>query len=76
MVLPDNVKPEFSILYLSSFVLESLKCSKEQLSVGSLYDVVKRNHGMSIHEYLLCLDWLYMMNMVHTDKEGAVRLCS
>lgn len=76
MILPDNVKPESSILYLSSFILESLKSSKEQLSVGLLYDMVKKNHDMPIHEYLLCLDWLYLMDMVHTDEEGVIKLCS
>ncbi len=76
MILPDNVKPESSILYLSSFILEALKDSKEHLSVGYLYDIVKKKHDMSIHEYLLCLDWLYLMNMACIDEEGAVRVCS
>lgn len=76
MILPDNVRPESSILYLSSFILDSLNSTKEKLSVGSLYDMVKKRHDMSIHEYLLCLDWLFLMDMAQTDKNGAVSLCS
>ena len=76
MVLPDNVNPESSILYLSSFIIDSLNSTKDKLSVGSLYDKVKDRHDMSIHEYLLCLDWLFLMDMAQTDKNGAVSLCS
>lgn len=76
MVLPDNVKPESSILYLSSFILEILKSSKEVPSVSSLYDAVQKLHEMSIHEFLLCLDWLFLMNIAYTDEEGVMRLCS
>lgn len=77
MVLPDNVRPESSILYLSSFILKVLSHStNERHSVSSLFDMVNKQHDISIHDYLLCLDWLFLMDFAYADEKGMVKLCS
>ena len=76
MVLPDNVRPESSILYLSSFILKRLKAGKSNYTLSTLFDVIQKQHDISIHDFLLCMDWLYLIDEVIVNSDGDIKLCS
>lgn len=76
MVLPDNVRPESSILYLSSFILKRLKARKSNYTLSTLFDVIQKQHDISIHDFLLCMDWLYLIDEVIVNSDGDIKLCS
>ena len=63
MLLPDNIHPELSIYYNGSFVLEELKKIDNQ-TIMDLYQNVKINKEMSFPTFMLCLDWLYLIEAV------------
>ena len=74
MLLPDNIHPELSIYYNGSFVLEELKKTDNQ-TIMDLYQNVKINKEMSLPTFMLCLDWLYLIEAVKMNVRGDIQLC-
>lgn len=75
MLLPDNIHPENSVYYNGAFVLESLQ-KKASQNILDLYHSVKSKQNMSFSVFVLCLDWLYLLNIAKLNGEGEVELCS
>lgn len=75
MLLPDNIHPENSIYYNGAFVLEVLQKQSSQ-SILDLYQNVKLKRNMSFSVFVLCLDWLYLLNVAKLNTKGEVILCS
>lgn len=74
MLLPDNIHPENSIYFNASLVLETLQ-EFGKLDMLDLYQNVTKNKKMSFPVYILCLDWLYIINVAEINQ-GEVKLCS
>lgn len=75
MLLPDNIHPELSIYYNGSFVLQELQ-KKPVQKIIDLYQNVKTQHNMSFSIFVLCLDWLYLIEVAMLNNMGEVKLCS
>ncbi len=75
MLLPDNIHPEQSIYYNGAFVLQALReqCSMDMLD---LYACTQTHRRMTMPVFVLCLDWLYLLNLVSLNDQGGVELCS
>lgn len=74
MLLPDNVRPEYSLYYNGYLILKELKRLNNQYFF-TLYLNLKNETDMSFSTYLLCLDWLYLMEMAIVDDEGVIKIC-
>jgi len=74
MLLPDNIHPENSIYYNGAAVLNILQ-QNQTMDFLELYDSIKDLRNMSFPTYILCLDWLYLINAAEL-KDGKVELCS
>ena len=74
MLLPDNIHPELSIYYNGSFVLEELKKMDNQ-TIMDLYQNVKAKNEMSFPTFMLCLDWLYLIEAARMNEKGYIQLC-
>lgn len=74
MLLPDNVIPEYSLYYNGYLILNKLKKIDNQ-HLFSLYFKVKNENNMSFSTFVLCLDWLYLMEMAEVDEKGVIKLC-
>lgn len=74
MLLPDNIHPEKSIYYNGAIVLQVIQ-KQNGLDLVSLFHEVKQVNNVSFPVYILCLDWLYIVNIAEV-KEGRVVLCS
>ncbi len=72
MLLPDNMQPELSIYYNGALVLKELK-EMGSLSVMALYQNVKNK--MSFPIFILCLDWLYLIDVAQINERGDIELC-
>lgn len=75
MLLPDNIHPENSIYYNGSFVLDSLK-QNQRFNLFDLYQEVKSKKPMSFSIFILCLDWLYLIDVARINNLGEIELCS
>ena len=74
MLLPDNIHPELSIYYNGAFVLEELKKMDNQ-TIMDLYQNVKVKNEMSFPTFMLCLDWLYLIEAARMNEKGYIQLC-
>ena len=63
MLLPDNIHPELSIYY------------KDKQSIINLYQKIKSTNNMSFPTFILCLDWLYLIEVAQINEGGDVELC-
>lgn len=75
MLLPDNIHPENTIYYNGAFVLETLK-SDNPKNILDLYQATKLKKEMSFSIFVLCLDWLYLLEIAKVNNKGEIRLCS
>lgn len=75
MLLPDNIHPENSIYYNGAFVIESLKKAK-RYKMLDLFQEVKTQKEMSFSVFILCLDWLYLLEVAKLNSKGEIELCS
>jgi hypothetical protein len=75
MLLPDNIHPENSIYYNGAFVIESLK-KEMSYQILDLYQEVKVKKQMSFSVFILCLDWLYLLEVAKLNSKGEIELCS
>jgi hypothetical protein len=74
MLLPDNIHPENTIYFNGAFVLTALK-AKGAIDLLELYQNTLKFRQMSFPTFVLCLDWLYLIDAAEL-KNGMVRLCS
>lgn len=74
MLLPDNIHPELSIYYNGALVIEELKKNDNQ-SIMDLYQNIKTKNEMSFSTFILCLDWLYLIDVTQIDERGNIKLC-
>ena len=74
MLLPDNIHPELSVYYNGAFVLEELRKMDNQ-SIMDLYQNVQLKNEMSFPTFMLCLDWLYLIEVAKINERGYIQLC-
>ncbi|OQX99524.1 MAG: hypothetical protein B6I24_02370 [Bacteroidetes bacterium 4572_128] len=74
MLLPNNIHPENSIYYNGAIVLEILNKYSNQ-NLLNLYENVKSKKNMSFQIFILCLDWLYLLDIIFLNKKGEIELC-
>lgn len=75
MLLPDNIHPENSIYFNGAFVIESLKKDRSY-TMFDLYQEVKSKKQMTFSVFILCLDWLYLLEVAKLNYKGEIELCS
>jgi hypothetical protein len=74
MLLPDNIRPENTVYYNGAYVLKSLQ-KEVGIHMLDLYQIVKSDTGLSFPMFILCLDWLYLLNVATVNDKGEV-ICS
>lgn len=74
MLLPDNIHPENSIYYNGAVVLQVLQ-ENNKLGMLELYYLTKKIRTMTFPLFILCLDWLYLIDAAVLKNER-VELCS
>ena len=75
MLLPDNVHPEYSIYYNGAIVLQALQKQSNQ-NILDLFQSVRQKRKMNFAIFILCLDWLYLINAAVLNQKGEIELCS
>jgi hypothetical protein len=75
MLLPDTIHPEQSIYYNGAFVLQALREQRVK-DLLDLFLVTQKYRQMTMPVFVLCLDWLYLLNLVSLNNQGSVELCS
>lgn len=74
MLLPDNINPKLSIYYNSAILINILK-NNNMIQIVNLYDEAKKENDISFSTFILCLDWLYLIESALILEDGRVKLC-
>lgn len=75
MLLPDSIHPEQTIYYLSAAVLCSMD-PPQDMDILELYAKIRLRNSISMPVYCLCLDWLFLLEIIVINKQGLVQRCS
>jgi len=75
MLIPDNIHPEQTIYFNGAFVLKALQLH-HALDMLDLYIQTTSEHPMSMPVFVMCLDWLFLINLVTFNNDNKVELCS
>ena len=74
MLLPDNIHPDNSVYYNGAVVLQVLQDHNE-IDLLELYNKVKDVRKITFPIFVLCLDWLYLIDLAVLNNDK-VELCS
>ena len=74
MLVPDNTRPEDTIYFNGAKVLQVI-LDEKKLAITDLYVILKKKSDISFATMLLCLDWLYLIDLIEVNN-GEVVLCS
>jgi hypothetical protein len=75
MLVPDNIHPEQTIYFNGAFVLKTIQ-EHRVMDMLDLYIQTTTEREMSMPVFLLCLDWLFLLNLIELSEQGKVELCS
>ena len=75
MLVPDNIHPEQTVYFNGAFVLKTIQ-ENRVMDMLDLYIQTITDREMSMPVFILCLDWLFLLNLVTLNERGKIRLCS
>jgi len=75
MLIPDNIHPEQTIYFNGSFVLKTIQKYK-MIDMLDLYMQTTSEQNMTMPVFVLCIDWLYLLNIITLNDKGIIKLCS
>lgn len=75
MLIPDNIHPEQTIYFNGAFVLRTMQ-ENHEIDILELYIKTIADRKMSMPVFVLCLDWLFLLNLVRLNTNNKVELCS
>jgi len=75
MLIPDNIHPNQTIYFNGSFVLKTIQKYFE-MNMLDLYVQTNTEREMTMPVFVLCLDWLFLLNLITMDNDGKVKLCT
>lgn len=74
MLIPKNISPDNCVYVNAAYVLECL-LEQKQLTTADLFCAVRQRHQISFAMFVLCLDWLYLIDSI-TCNNDLIALCS
>lgn len=75
MLVPDNIHPEQTIYFNGAFVLKAIQ-EHRVVNMLDLYIQTTVERKMSMPIFVLCLDWLFLLDLITLNDNGKVELCS
>jgi len=75
MLIPDNIHPEQTIYFNGAFVLKALQTCRVADALELYFNTVVMRE-MSMPVFALCLDWLFLLNLVIVNEDGRMELCT
>lgn len=75
MLLPDNIHPEQTVYFNGAYVLSAIQKNRA-MDILDLYAQTIAEQKMSMPVFILCLDWLFLIDLITLNDNGMVELCS
>ena len=68
MLLPDNIHPE-NCIYYNGGIVKNVIQNNNDIEMLELFQLVKKVRNMSFTTFVLCLDWLYLIDVARLENE-------
>jgi hypothetical protein len=78
MILPIDIKPEYSLYFIGGKLIETMKKhqSIDKFDLLDLYhQFTQSNNDCSFNQFLLAIDWLYLLDLVKLNDKGDLQKC-
>lgn len=77
MILPRDIKPEDSLYFIGGNLLKTIKrLNAQEFDLLDLYqNHTNENNECSFNQYLLAIDWLFLLNLVSVNEKGQLKKC-
>jgi len=78
MIMPNKVvKPNYSLLYIGGYILDTLVKKRRFMYLDELFSDVKVHisYPLSLERFLLALDFLYVVGKIELDNDK-VLICA
>lgn len=79
MILLSTDDPNNAVYHLGAKLLQLMmhyQGSRYTLGVTEYFEILNRNHNVSMNRFLLVLDWLFMLGKITSDSEKGLQLCT
>lgn len=69
MLMPNNTNPRNSIYFNASLIIKEISNNAEPVFYfWDLYRKMKEQYNMTLNVFVICLDWLYLINHPKLSK--------
>ncbi len=76
MILSRDINPSKNIYYLGSKIIEKLDSNIVQnLDFFELYQTINSEQDISVHLYILSIDWLFLLGIIKLNNKGELEKC-
>lgn len=77
MILPVDIKPEYSLYFIGGELLKTMKRQgTSEFDLLHLYENFNiDNPDCSFNQYILALDWLYLLDLIKLNEKGHLHKC-
>ena len=67
--MPNNIAPKNSIYFNASLIIKEISNDTQPVfSFWELYEKMKKEHNMTLNIFVMCLDWLYLIDHPKLSK--------
>ena len=74
MIISKDINPQRDLYYLGAKVIEILSSSNDsKFDFFSVYEILKTSEKISVHLFILTLDWLFINGIIDEPEQGSLR---
>ena len=67
--------PQDSLYVLGAELLKILKDKNSKYTLFELYNIFIKIHSIELKQFILTLDWLFLINAVNITDDGFISIC-
>lgn len=76
MIISKDTNPERDLYYLGAKVIEILSNDDDkQLDFFSVFEKLRSSEMISVHLFILTLDWLFITGVINKLEQGQIEKC-
>lgn len=76
MILSKDINPERNLYFLGGRVLQELqRMHGNKIDFLELYQKLNKEKDISVQLFVLTIDWLFLLEVVKSNKKGEIEKC-
>lgn len=76
MIISKDINPKRDLYYLGAKIIEIISAIEdEKLDFFNIFEKIRITEDISIHLYILALDWLFLSGVIDKKENGKIIKC-